>query len=214
MFDKLYEARGFIKNVPSPKISEAKWNSLRSMVTTIGMRNASVMAIAPTATISSIVGCRQSIEPDYSVLFTYGTLSGSFAMIDEWFVEKAKKEGIWSEELIEAIKQVDGDLTRINIPENFKKQFKTCFNIDAKYLINAAAARQQWIDMGQSFNIYSNSNSMKEKAEIYLYCYEKGLKTTYYLRSRAASQVEKSTKIEKACSIEARKNGEECQSCQ
>lgn len=223
MFDKLFEERGKSKDVPSTKLGEAKWNALRSLVTTIGVRNASILATAPTATISYICGCRQSIEPDPFVLFSYGTLSGSFTMIDEWFVEKAKKDGLWSKELLQEIKEADGNIAKVNVPEKYKKQFKSAFDMDYKYLVDAAAARQQWIDMSQSFNIYNASNSIKEKAEIYLYCYEKGLKTTYYFRSLGASTVEKSTTSKKdssaekslsLCSIEARLRGEECESCQ
>jgi len=216
MCDKLFEERGKTKDVPKNKISDFKWNALRQLVISHGMRNASVRAIAPTATISYIAGCRQSIEPDYSVLFTYGTLSGSFTMIDEWFVEKAKKLGVWSEELLTAIKQVDGDISKLNLPEDLKKQFKTAFDIDYHYLVDATAARQQWIDMGISFNIYNDNPSLKHLAEKYMYTYEKGLKTTYYLRSRGASKVEKSTvsKTPTVCSIEAMKNGGICESCQ
>jgi ribonucleoside-diphosphate reductase alpha chain len=218
MFQQLHEYRGTEANVPDNKISDRTWNNLRIKMLTHGIRNASLLAIAPTATISYICGCGQSIEPDYALLYSYDTLSGSFTMINEWFVKEAKKRGIWCEELLTAIKQVDGDITKINVSDDLKKQFKTAFDLDYRYLIDCAAARQQWIDMGQSFNIYSDKTSLKYNADIYLYCYKRGLKTTYYFRGRAASKVEKSTveavKEPSTCSIEAMKRGEICESCQ
>ena len=139
-----------------------EWDSVRALVKEFGMRNSNVMAIAPTATISYIQGCSQSIEPDYSVLFVYSTLSGEFTMINEHFVAVAKKKGIWSQALVDALKSVDG-------------------------------ARQKWIDMGQSLNLYNKHESLKYLNDMYMYCWEKGLKTTYYLRSKAATRLEKST---------------------
>ena len=182
------------------------------------------MAIAPTATISYIQGCSQSIEPDYSVLFVYSTLSGEFTMINEHFVELAKKKGIWCKELVDALKAADGDVLSIDLDEEFKEHFKTAFDVRYETLVDAAAARQKWIDMGQSFNLYNKGTSLKYLNDMYNYCWEKGLKTTYYLRSKSATRVEKSTVEEakddepagedlsqvKACSID----DPDCESCQ
>ena len=169
------------------------------------------MAIAPTATISYIQGCSQSIEPDYSVLYVYSTLSGDFTMINEYFVQKAKNLGIWCPELVSAIKQVDGDIASLQLPQELKDEFKTCFALDQKKLIDCAAARQIWIDMGQSLNIYYADKSLKGLSDIYFHAWRGGLKTTYYLRSKAASKIEKATisTEPKACPIDG-----SCESCQ
>ncbi len=218
MFALLHEERGTNSNVPEAKIASRNWENLRTKMLVHGIRNASVMAIAPTATISYICGCEPSIDPSFSMLYSYDTLSGSFTMINEWFVKKAKEAGLWSDGLIMALKQVDGDVSKLVIPDEFKKQFKTAFDWDYRYLVDCAAARQQWIDMGQSFNIFVDKPSLKYLADIYLYCYAKGLKTTYYCRGKAISKVEKSTvesiKEPSVCSIEAMKRGEVCESCQ
>jgi ribonucleoside-diphosphate reductase alpha chain len=189
------------------------WDYLRKMVAEHGMRNDNVQAIAPTATISYIVGCSQSIEPDYAVLYSCTTLSGDFTMINEYFVKRAKEMGIWGPELIAAIKRNDGDLNKMSLPASLKEEFKTAFDIDYHKLIDCAAARQRWIDMGQSLNLYNKSNSLKSLYDMYMYAWQKKLKTTYYLRGKAASAVEKSTATP-SCSIEAAKRGEVCESCQ
>jgi ribonucleoside-diphosphate reductase alpha chain len=137
----------------------------------------------------------------------------------------AKKKGIWCKELVEALKAADGDVMAIDLPEEIQNQFKTAFDVSAEVLIEAAAARQRWIDMGQSFNLYNKGTSLKYLNDIYMKCYEDGLKTTYYLRSKAATRLEKSTVSStseesqevpedlsqvKACSI----NDPDCESCQ
>lgn len=222
MCQKLHEYRKTKNTCPPAKIKSKEWEALRILCMTKGVRNGSIMAIAPTATISYICGCSQSIEPDISVLYAYETLSGTFTMINEWFVKRAKEEGIWSKNLVEALKKVDGDVNKLNISDKLKKEFKTAFDIDYHYLVDAASARQQWIDMGQSFNIYCDIPSMKHLADIYLYCFEKALKSTYYLRNRPKTKIEKSVdgetkeqiKTSSACSIEAMRRGEICESCQ
>ena len=183
-----------------------------------GMRNSHVMAIAPTASISYLAGCSQSIEPNFSVLYAYSTLSGSFTIIDENFVEDCKKEAIWGKDLIEAIKKVDGKVSLLNIPNKIKKKYPTAFEVNQENLIKCAAARQKWIDMGQSLNIYYDGSSLKDLNDIYMSAWKNKLKTTYYLRSKSASSIEKSTtKLEienqftvKSCTID----NPECESCQ
>ena len=170
------------------------WDQLKSKVAADGMRNSNTMAIAPTATISSIVGCSQSIEPIYSVLFVYSTLSGEFTMINEQFVNDMKKLGIWGHELINQVKAFDGDLTKIDvIPDEYKEKYKSSFKQDQFKMIDCAGARQRWIDQGQSLNIYNDQTSLKYLNDLYLHAWNSGLKTTYYLRNQAASKVEKST---------------------
>ena len=199
-----------------------RWNhdSVREHVREYGMRNSNVMAIAPTATIGYINGVEQSIEPNFSVLFVYENKSGNFYITNEHFVKDMKKEGLWSLEASSSIKNVDGDLSLLNgdIPEWIKEKYKTAFDRDMFKLIECNAVRQKWIDQSISFNLYNKGSSMKYLNDIYMACWEAGLKTTYYLRNRAASKVEKSTSSEKeeasACSINALALGESCESCQ
>ena len=196
------------------------WDKLRQRVMKNGMRNSNVMAIAPTATISSIVGASPSIEPYYSVLYVYSTLSGEFTMVNESFVNDAKKIGIWDQSLIDQIKQHDGDVSNIDrVPQSLKTKYKTAFQQDQMKLIDAAAARQRWIDQGQSVNLYNDQTSLKYLNDLYMHAWNSGLKTTYYLRNQAASKIEKSTVVAAdpepenitACSLNS---GGECEACQ
>jgi len=193
------------------------WQKLREHITKYGMRNSNTMAIAPTATIGYINGVEQSIEPNFSVMFVYECKSGNFYVTNEQFVNDMKKEGIWSPQLAEAVKEVDGDVMLLDIPKQYQEKYKTAFDRDMFKLIDCNAARQKWIDQGISFNLYNKETSLKYLNDIYMAAWEKGLKTTYYLRNRAASKVEKSTQKEyteeeqAACSIA---NPEACEACQ
>ena len=199
------------------------WAKVRTHVSEHGMRNSNVMAIAPTATIGYINGVEQSIEPNFSVLFVYENKSGNFYITNPYFVQDMKSRGLWNQEIASFVKSIDGDLSLANgnIPEDLKEKYKTAFDRDMFKLIEATKVRQKWIDQSISFNLYNKSTSLKYLNDIYMACWEAGLKTTYYLRNRAASKVEKSTAPESsskseptACSIEAMKNGEACESCQ
>jgi ribonucleoside-diphosphate reductase alpha chain len=173
-----------------------EWDSLRSKVKQQGMRNSNTMAIAPTATISYIAGTSQSIEPNFSVLFVYSTLSGEFTMINEFFVEDMKARNLWTPHMIDVVKHVDGDLSLLPddiVPADLKAKYTTAFNLDQTRIIDCNAARQVWIDQAVSLNLYNNKTSLKFLNDIYMHAYERGLKTTYYLRTVAASKVEKST---------------------
>jgi ribonucleoside-diphosphate reductase alpha chain len=216
---------------------ELDYMTLRLHLKEHGMRNSNVMAIAPTATISYIQGCEQSIEPNFSVLFVYENQSGNTTVINEHFVNDMKKIGLWNHTFAEAVKAVDGDVMLLDIPQKYKDKYKTAFDRDMMKLIEAAGVRQIFMDMGQSLNIWNSSKSLKYMNDLAIYAWKKGLKTTYYWRNRAASKVEKSTvskPIEvgvltpdkmggdtsfasegvKACSIEAMRRGEVCESCQ
>lgn len=198
------------------------WKKVRIHVGEHGMRNSNVMAIAPTATIGYINGIEQSIEPNFSVLFVYENKSGNFFITNEHFINDMKSRGLWNSEIASLVKEADGDLSLLNgsIPEDLKEKYKTAFDRDMFTLIDANAARQKWMDQSISFNLYNKSTSLKYLNDVYMACWEAGLKTTYYLRNRAASKVEKSHSQEQqkeepsACSIEAMKNGEVCESCQ
>lgn len=197
------------------------WSRVREHVAEFGMRNSNVMAIAPTATIGYINGVEQSIEPNFSVLFVYENKSGNFFITNEHFVKDMKDKGLWNSEMANLVKQADGDLSLLNgsIPEDLKEKYKTAFDRDMFKLIDANASRQKWMDQSLSFNLYNKSTSLKYLNDIYMHCWDQGLKTTYYLRNRAATKVEKSTTEDataeaSACSIEAMRNGETCESCQ
>ena len=174
---------------------EVDWKEIRQHIKDHGMRNSNTMAIAPTATISYIQGCAPSIEPDFSVLFVYENKSGNLMIANEWFVRECKKAGIWNQTLIEMIKSVDGDVTRLNgeLPQDLKNRFRTAFDHDQFNLISCAAARQKWIDMGQSLNLFNNKNSLKYLNDLYMHARDLGLKSTYYLRNKSASETEKTT---------------------
>jgi len=198
------------------------WGVVRESISQNGMRNSNVMAIAPTATIGYINGVEQSIEPNFSVLFVYENKSGNFFITNQHFINDMKSAGLWNSEVAKLVKSVDGDLSLLNgdIPSELKEKYKTAFDRDMFKLIECNAVRQKWIDQAVSFNLYNKSTSLKYLNDVYMSCWEAGLKTTYYLRNRAASKVEKShteeTKKEEpsACSIEAMKNGGVCESCQ
>ena len=193
------------------------WEALREHISKYGIRNSNTMAIAPTATIGYINGVEQSIEPNFSVLFVYENKSGNFFIINEQFVDDMKKEGLWTSQLADAVKEVDGDVSLLDIPEKYKEKYKTAFDRDMFKLIECNSVRQKWIDQGISFNLYNKGTSLKYLNDIYMAAWEAGLKTTYYLRNRAATKVEKATKKEYseeeaiACSIA---NPESCEACQ
>jgi len=152
------------------------------------------MAIAPTATISNIVGVAQSIEPTYKNLFVKSNMSGEFTIINPYLVTDLKKRGLWNEEMIQDLKKHDGETSKIpSIPADLQALYKTAFNVEPKWLIEAASRRQKWIDMGQSLNLYMAQPSGKKLDDMYRLAWKKGLKTTYYLRSLGATTAEKST---------------------
>lgn len=170
------------------------WEPVREHIRQYGMRNSNVMAIAPTATISTIIGVTQSIEPMYKHLFVKSNLSGEFVQVNINLVSELKDRGLWSRDLLEAIKYYDGVLGEIpDLPQDIKARYATAFEIDPKWLIECASRRQKWIDMGQSLNLYLAQPSGRKLDEMYQYAWRTGLKTTYYLRSLGATHVEKST---------------------
>ena len=177
---------------------EVDWKKLRNNIKEHGMRNSNTMAIAPTATISYIQGCSPCIEPDFSVLFVYENKSGNLTIINEWFIKECKERGLWGQSLIDMIKAVDGDLTRLNgdIPADLKERYCTAFDHDQFKLIDNAAAKQKWIDMGQSLNLFNKETSLKYLNDLYFHARNSGLKSTYYLRNRSASEIEKATQTE------------------
>ncbi|MFM1548224.1 MAG: ribonucleoside-diphosphate reductase subunit alpha [Lentisphaeria bacterium] len=170
------------------------WSVVREAVRTHGMRNSNTMAIAPTATISNIVGVGQSIEPTYNNLFVKSNLSGEFTTVNNHLIADLKKEGLWDKDMLDDLKYFDGVIQEIErIPEDIKQRYLTAFEIDSTWLIQCASRRQKWIDMGQSLNLYLREPSGKKLSDMYMHAWQAGLKTTYYLRTLAATQIEKST---------------------
>ena len=170
------------------------WSVVRGAIAQFGMRNSNVMAIAPTATISNIVGVSQSIEPTYKNLYVKSNLSGDFTQTNAYLVRDLKAAGLWDLSMRDEIKYCDGSLADIDrVPESLKERYRTAFEIEPEWLIDCASRRQKWLDMGQSLNLYMAQPSGKKLSEMYFMAWNKGLKTTYYLRTLAATQVEKST---------------------
>jgi ribonucleoside-diphosphate reductase alpha chain len=174
--------------------STLDWKVVREAVKKHGVRNSNTMAIAPTATISNITGVSQSIEPNYKHLYAKSNLSGEFIVHNEFLVDELKKLGIWDEDMIDDLKYFDGSIQEIErIPDELKKVYLTAFEIEPEWLIECGSRRQKWIDMGQSLNLYIAEPSGKKLHDMYMSAWRKGLKTTYYLRSLGATQIEKST---------------------
>ena len=227
---KLVKERG--ENFIEVNYSETlDWNTLRQTVQTQGMRNSNVMAIAPTATIANITGISQSIEPTYQNLFVKSNLSGEFTVINPYLVRDLKARNLWDGVMVNDLKHFEGSVKNIaRIPDDLKEIYATAFEIEPRWIVDAASRRQKWIDQAQSLNLYINNASGKKLDITYRMAWFRGLKTTYYLRSLAATGTEKSTvetgqlnavnstgsdlgqaaPVPKACSID----DPDCEACQ
>jgi ribonucleoside-diphosphate reductase alpha chain len=170
------------------------WSLVRSRVKQFGMRNSNCVAIAPTATISNIIGVSACIEPTFQNLYVKSNLSGEFTEINSYLVRDLKARGLWDEVMINDLKYFDGSLSRIDrVPQDLRDIYATAFEVEPKWLVEAASRRQKWIDQAQSLNIYMAGASGKKLDETYKLAWLRGLKTTYYLRTVAATHMEKST---------------------
>jgi ribonucleoside-diphosphate reductase alpha chain len=170
------------------------WDALRARIAEHGMRNSNCVAIAPTATISNIIGVDASIEPCFGNLSVKSNLSGEFTVVNEYLVRDLKKLGLWDDVMVMDLKHFDGSLRRIDrVPEDLKQLYATAFEVEPVWLVEAAARRQKWIDQAQSLNIYMAGASGKKLDETYKLAWTRGLKTTYYLRTIGATHAEKST---------------------
>lgn len=241
--DLLEDERG--RKIDVPRGGKMDWSVVREKIAKHGMRNSNVLAIAPTATISNIMGTTPCIEPNYKNLYVKSNLSGDFTILNTELVRDLKKANLWSPEMVDQLKYFDGELENIDgIPQAIKDKHKTVFGIDYQYIVDAAARRQKWIDQSQSVNLFLATPDFKVLSHMYRRAWDKGLKTTYYLRTLQASNVEKSTvEVKKdqrgvmatqtaataatnaaaktftaeqkmACSIDAMMNGGECEACQ
>jgi ribonucleoside-diphosphate reductase alpha chain len=208
--------------VDVPRTSRMPWDDLRKRIAKHGMRNSNVLAIAPTATISNIFGCSACIEPDYRHIYSKSNLSGEFISVTPLLVQALKNMGLWNKDLLEDLKYHKGELEDMtSIPESIKVQFKTAFKIDPMSLLKQAAVRQKWIDQALSLNLFLDKPDEKMLSRIYLLGWKMGLKTTYYLKNKSATDIEDASldikrktqelaQTVKACSL-ADPNCESCQ---
>ena len=231
--DLLEDERG--RNIDVPRGGKMDWSVVRSKIEAQGMRNSNVLAIAPTATISNIMGTTPCIEPNYKNLYVKSNLSGDFIVLNSELVKDLKKAGLWSQEMLDQLKYFDGELDAIDdIPEALKHKHKTVFGIGHEFIVDAASRRQKWIDQSQSVNLFLATPDLKTLSHMYRRAWDKGLKTTYYLRTLQASNIEKATidvkkevrgiaggakreytaEEKNACSLEAMLNGGTCEACQ
>lgn len=208
-----------------------RWSKLRERIKTTGLRNSLLIAIAPTATIASIVGSYESIEPQISNLFKRETLSGEFLQVNKYLIQELKTLGLWNEKIRAEIKRSEGSIQNLkDIPEDVKLIYRTAWELPMRALIDMAAERGAYVDQSQSLNLFSESPTIGRLSSMYMHAWEKGLKTTYYLRSRPATTINKVT-IQKEEAVEAPKpetpvatdaeaiacsleNPEACESCQ
>ena len=215
----LQDARG--KYLEQDTTQRLDWDALRKRIKKVGMRNSNTMAIAPTATISNICGVAQSIEPTYQNLFVKSNLSGEFTVINPYLVRDLKKRGLWDAAMVHDLKYYNGSVQPIKrISNDLKMLYATAFEVDPKWLIDAASRRQKWLDQAQSLNLYMAEPSGKKLDLLYRMAWVRGLKTTYYLRSMGATNTEKATindgKLNavqsppQACSID----NPDCEACQ
>jgi len=190
--DLLEKARG--GHVEVDRSMRLDWSGLRSKIAADGMRNSNCVAIAPTATISNIVGVDASIEPSFGNLSVKSNLSGEFTIINNYLVRDLKRLGLWDDVMVMDLKHFDGSLRPIDrVPQEIKDQYATAFEVSPEWLVEAASRRQKWIDQAQSLNIYMAGASGKKLDDTYKLAWLRGLKTTYYLRTTSATQSEKST---------------------
>ncbi|MBN49795.1 MAG: ribonucleoside-diphosphate reductase subunit alpha [Spongiibacteraceae bacterium] len=190
---KLIDERG-ADYIEVDRTETLDWKSLRNKVLSDGMRNSNVMAIAPTATIANITGVSQSIEPTYQNLYVKSNLSGEFTVVNPYLVRDLKARGLWDSVMVNDLKYYEGSVQKIDrVPQDLKAMYATAFEVEPRWLVDAASRRQKWIDQAQSLNLYIAGASGKKLDVTYRMAWFRGLKTTYYLRALAATSTEKST---------------------
>ena len=196
-----------------------RWAALRSRVAETGLRNSLLIAIAPTATIASIAGCYECIEPQVSNLFKRETMSGEFLQVNTALVTELKARGLWTPQVREAIKRADGSVQQVSaLPDEIRRLFRTAWELPQRALIDLAAARAPFVDQSQSLNLFMAAPTIGRLSSMYMHAWKSGLKTTYYLRSRPATRIQQATvtvgasdENAVACSLE---NPESCEACQ
>lgn len=214
-FEHTHAAKGNLQfDLAGVTIETERWNTLKEDIKKYGLRNSLLLAIAPTVTIAAITGQYECIEPQITNIYKTETLSGEFVRINKYLVDDLKNIGLWKSDIIDKIKNGDGSIQHIlEIPQDIRNLYKTAWEIKQKYLIDHAVARGIFIDQSQSLNLFMRNPTIEKLSSMYMYIWEKGLKTTYYLRSRPASEIQKTTttKVEdKTTNLE---NPEICESC-
>jgi ribonucleoside-diphosphate reductase alpha chain len=200
----------------------SRWELLRERIRSFGLRNSLLIAIAPTATIASIVGCYECIEPQISNIFKRETLSGEFMQVNKYLVGELKQLGLWSEEMRSRIKLAEGSIQKIEeISDDVKLIYRTVWEVPMRSLIDMAADRGAYVDQSQSLNLFAESPNIGRLSSMYMYAWKRGIKTTYYLRSRPATKIAKTTvavgnrrdesSASVSCSLD---NPESCEACQ
>lgn len=190
--DLLERERGI--TIPISRNSKLDWTPVRDHIKQYGMRNSNVMAIAPTATISTISDCFPCIEPIYKNIYVKANMSGEFTVVNKYLVQDLKDAGLWDQNMLDLLKYYDGSVQRIEqIPQTLKNKYKEAFEIDPQWLVSITVARGKWIDQSQSHNVFMRGASGKQLYDVYMNGWEMGIKTFYYLRTLGASQIEKST---------------------
>ena len=206
---ELAERNGAHENFPDTRLAEGKfqfdlwnvtpsdtsrWDTLRQRILKSGVRNSLLIAIAPTATIASIVGCYECIEPQISNLFKRETLSGEFLQVNRYLIDELKRRGLWNEEMRMKLKLSEGSVQGLEeLPAEIKLVYRTVWEVPMRSLIDMAKARNAYIDQSQSLNLFSESPNIGRLSSMYMYAWQSGLKTTYYLRSRPATRIAKTT---------------------
>ena len=197
---------------------EARWDALRERIADVGLRNSLLIAIAPTATIASIAGCYECIEPQVSNLFKRETLSGEFLQINHYLVRDLQELGMWTGGMLESLKRSHGSVADISgMPEELRELYRTAWELPQKALIDLAADRGAFIDQSQSLNLFMETPTIGKLSSMYRYAWRQGLKTTYYLRSRPATRINQATLANGngtaavTCSLE---NPESCEACE
>jgi ribonucleoside-diphosphate reductase alpha chain len=209
-YDRTHAARGVLHldHWDAEPARPAEWEALRSRIASVGLRNSLLVAIAPTATIASIAGCYECVEPPVSNVFKRETLSGEFLQINTYLVDDLKARGLWTPRVRDAIKRADGSVRDVaGLPEDLRVLYRTAWELPQKALIDLAAARTPYVDQGQSLNLFVAAPTIGKLSSMYAYAWRRGLKTTYYLRSRPATRIAQTT----VCSVE---NPETCEACQ
>lgn len=209
--DMLERERGI--KIDVSRDSRLDWKSLKERVRLYGLRNSNLMAIAPTATISTIAGCYPSIEPIYENIYVESNVTGEFTIVNRYLVRDLKKINLWNKQMLDQLKFYDGNLANIEgIPHDIKEKYPTAFEIDAEWLIEVAALRGKWIDQGQSLNTFSKGISGSKLNDIYFKAWKLGIKSNYYLRTLGASQIEKST-LDTKYGFTQKRNNEQSKIC-
>ncbi|MGW0073594.1 ribonucleoside-diphosphate reductase subunit alpha, partial [Streptosporangium sandarakinum] len=218
-YDETRAARGVLHPDHYGAGRSAEWAALRARIAGTGLRNSLMIAIAPTATIASIAGCYECIEPQVSNVFKRETLSGEFLQVNRYLVRDLAERGLWTPQIRDAIKRADGSVQDVpGVPDDLRALYRTAWELPQKALIDLAAARMPYIDQSQSLNLFMATPTIGKLSSMYAYAWKSGLKTTYYLRSRPATRIAQTTVARAvpepeavACSLE---NPEYCEACQ